>query len=177
MYFVFVFVLLLFSSVNVTDNKKKREDRDGRRGRRGTESDNKSAKQRVEQNCHCCPPQCAAYVMQNVKSRQLQHVKDESPSPTFPLSPPLSLCLCWCAVWHRVAAIEYARQAGTSPPPPYPLRFIQLKTSLPVLAFNLIDRWTWTIEENTQNCINLIWRCCYTLYRGVEAGEYSINCL
>lgn len=49
MYFVFVFVLLLFSSVNVTDNEKEREDRDGRRGGRGTESDNKSAKQRAAQ--------------------------------------------------------------------------------------------------------------------------------
>lgn len=55
MYIVFVFVLLLFSSVNVTDNKKEREDRDGRRGRRGTESDNKSAKQRAAQTVIVAP--------------------------------------------------------------------------------------------------------------------------
>lgn len=35
-------------------------------------------------------PQCVAYVMQNVKSRQLQHVKDDPPPSSLSLS--LSAC-------------------------------------------------------------------------------------
>lgn len=161
MYFVFVFFLLLFSSVNVTDNERERKREGG--GETGKEEEGEqnqitTVQSRKQSKLLLLPPTMCG--IRNAKC-QISTITACQRCPLTPPISPLSFCQCWCAVRQRVEAIECARQAGT--PPFAPLRFIQLKTSLPVLAFNLIDRWTWTIEENTQDWLNLIWRCCYTL--------------